>query len=65
MNCPGVEPRGILSIKSLVNKHLQADSYSVIWDGTDINDIKITSGLYFYRIQSGDLSQIKKLMLIK
>jgi len=44
----------------LVNNQLSAGSHSVIFDGS-----KLSSGIYFYQIQSGDFVATKKMMLIK
>lgn len=47
-------------IKTLVNEKLSAGTYTITWTAADI-----TSGVYFYRLQSGNSVQTKKLMLIK
>lgn len=44
----------------LVNEFLNPGSYNVTWNGSNFS-----SGQYFYRIESGDFSETKKLMLIK
>ena len=53
---------GILGneIATLVNERLSAGSYEVDWDGSNF-----TSGVYFYKITSGDFSDIKKMILLK
>jgi len=38
---------------------------SVVWNGKDDNDQPVTSGIYFYKLQTGDFSQIKKMILLK
>lgn len=47
-------------IKTLVNEIKNSGSYNITFDGTEF-----TSGIYFYRIQSGDFMQVKKMILIK
>ncbi len=47
-------------IATLVNKNLTAGSYSATWDAS-----KIQSGVYFYKLQSGNYTDTKKLMLMK
>ena len=42
-----------------------AGSHSVEWDGTNMDGSEVSTGIYFYRIQSGDLVQTKKLVLLK
>ncbi len=52
-------------IKTLVNNSLNAGTYSIIWDGTNNNGIKVTSGAYLYRINANNYIETKKLVLIK
>ena len=47
-------------VKTLVNKEQTQGNYEIEFDGTDL-----TSGIYFYRIQSGDFVETKKMILIK
>ena len=43
-----------------VNKYLEAGHHSVAWDGSNLS-----SGVYFYRIQAGDVVDTKKMVLLK
>ncbi|HMQ70370.1 MAG TPA: T9SS type A sorting domain-containing protein [Ignavibacteria bacterium] len=47
-------------IALLVNEKLEPGTYSFKWNGTGF-----ASGMYFYRIQSGDFVQTRKMVLIK
>ena len=47
-------------ISTLINGQLNAGSYSVVWDASNV-----PSGIYFYRLQSGNYSETKRMMLIK
>ncbi len=47
-------------VATLVNEMKEAGSYEVTFDGS-----KLASGLYFYKLQVGTLSAVKKLMLVK
>jgi hypothetical protein len=47
-------------IKSLVNDNLNKGSYEISFNAGDIS-----SGVYFYKMVSGDFSQIKRMMLLK
>jgi subtilisin family serine protease len=45
---------------TLVNEHKQAGVYDAIFDG-----VNLASGIYFYRIEAGDFTAVKKMVLIK
>jgi hypothetical protein len=47
-------------VQVLVNENKAAGSYRIHWDGT-----KYSSGVYFYRIEAGDFTDTKKMMMIK
>ena len=47
-------------ITTLVNETLSAGSYETKWDGSSY-----PSGVYFYRLNSGDFMDVKKFVLIK
>lgn len=38
---------------------------NVVWNGTDDNDQPVSSGIYFYKLISGDHQQINKMLLLK
>ncbi len=44
----------------LVNGNLSAGSYEINW-----NALNVPSGVYFYKITSGDYTAVKKMMLVK
>jgi flagellar hook assembly protein FlgD len=52
-------------IKTLVNQEQTSGVYEVIWNGDDELGNKVSTGVYFYRIDAGDFVQTKKMMLIK
>jgi len=51
----------------LVNEQQKPGNYEVQFDGTDLPAGRqgLTSGLYFYRLQSGEFIQTKKMLLLK
>lgn len=52
-------------IKTLLNDNVNAGRHRVIWNGTDDNYKKVSSGVYFYKMQAGDHSQLKKMVMMK
>jgi hypothetical protein len=53
------------SVRTLVNGYQEAGSQSVMWDGSDNSGNSVASGVYFYRINAGDYSATKKMMMLK
>ncbi|MEA2096862.1 MAG: M1 family aminopeptidase [Candidatus Cloacimonadota bacterium] len=39
--------------------------YSVTWNGTNDNNHPVSSGIYFYKLKSGDIEISKKMLLLK
>ncbi len=52
-------------VKSLVNELQDAGYKEVIWDGNDKNGLSVSSGVYFYKIEAGTFTDIKKMVLIR
>jgi hypothetical protein len=48
------------SVATLVNEHMGAGTYAVQWNASSV-----PSGVYFYRLEAGSFSNVKKLMLLK
>ena len=49
----------------LVNEKLNAGSYEVDWPAPTGNGSGYPSGVYFYKLESGDFSSIRKMILLK
>ena len=47
-------------VATLVNEEKPAGSYEVEFDGR-----KLSSGIYFYRLQAGSFAETKKMVLLK
>ena len=52
-------------IKELENTNKRAGSYEIVWDGTNNNGMKVSSGVYFYQLVTDKFIQTKKLVLLK
>ena len=52
-------------VKNLVNESQEPGKYSVIWDGDNEHKTQVSSGIYLYRFETKETTQIKKMLLIK
>lgn len=52
-------------VSRLVNETRPAGFYSVIWNGTDDSGTPLASGVYYYRLVAGDMTQKKQMVLLK
>lgn len=52
-------------IRTLLNKFQNKGSYSLVWNGTDNSGSSVGSGVYFYRLQSGNFSETKRMVFVK
>lgn len=53
------------NVCTLVDGKKPAGNYSVRWDGTDDRGRKVSSGVYFCRLESGSFREGRKLVLLK
>jgi len=52
-------------VKVLVDNVLPAGEHLAIWDGTDLNGMKVSSGVYIYRMYADKFVEAKRMILIK
>jgi len=52
-------------VTTLLNESRPAGLNSVIWDGRDSKKSPVSSGVYFYRIESSNYSKTAKMLLLK
>jgi hypothetical protein len=52
-------------IRTLVDNYQNGGARAVRWDGTDDRGDHVPSGMYFYRVKTGDRSLIRKMMLVR
>jgi flagellar hook assembly protein FlgD len=49
----------------LIDGELKNGEHRFIWNGKNQNDISLSSGIYFYRLEVSNYSEIKKMMLLR
>jgi len=52
-------------VKTLLNDSVNAGEHRVTWSGLDNNGASVTSGVYFYRVQTESDSLVNKMILLK
>jgi PKD repeat protein len=53
------------NVCNLVDGYLAAGPHTVTWNSTDASGRKVASGVYFYRLQTSEFSQTRKMLLLK
>ena len=52
-------------INTLVNKQVSAGSHRIKWDGRDFLGRTVSAGVYFYKINAGEFTSTRKMMMVK
>jgi hypothetical protein len=52
-------------VRTLVNGERPAGRHVATWDGRDAAGRRVVSGIYFYKMESKDFSQVRKVTLLK
>ncbi len=52
-------------VKTLVDEAMEAGHHTVSWDATDNSGNAVSSGVYFYRMVSGEQADRKKMLLLR
>jgi hypothetical protein len=52
-------------VRTLVSGTTPAGYYQVRWDGRDANGSNVSSGVYFYKIDTKNFSETRKMLLVK
>jgi flagellar hook assembly protein FlgD len=54
-------------VRTLLNgsQEFSAGSHSVVWNGTDDFGRSMSSGIYFYRIQTSEQTATRRMLLMK
>ena len=52
-------------VKQLISGQLSAGQHSVVWNGKDDNGKSVSSGIYFYKMKTGNYNETRKMLLLK
>lgn len=52
-------------VKTLVDGYQEAGSKIIGWDGEDEKGKELASGIYFYQLRAGDVTQTRRMVLLK
>ncbi len=52
-------------VKTLLKSHLLHGEHSIVWDGKDMNEKPVSSGIYFTKLKAGNKKIVKKMMMLK
>ena len=52
-------------VKTLMNNTLTSGTYSVVWNGDDVNGNTVSAGIYMYSLTSDETSITNKMILVK
>lgn len=52
-------------VQQLFNEEISEGNYSVVWDGNNRFGQPAASGIYFYRLHSGSVASVKKMVLMR
>lgn len=52
-------------VRTLVNANLPSGDHQIAWNGLDNSNSPVSSGVYFYRMQSGKFSSTRKMVMLK
>ena len=52
-------------VATLVNEYHNVNNYTTVWNGINNNNESVSSGIYFYEMNTGDYTSVKKMILMK
>jgi hypothetical protein len=52
-------------VSTLENRRLEPGKYSTHWDGTNASGQRVSSGVYFYKMEAGQFGATKKMLVVK
>jgi photosystem II stability/assembly factor-like uncharacterized protein len=52
-------------VRVLVDETQKSGEHAVLWDGLMDNGVEVTSGVYFYRLESGQVVKTRKMVILR
>ena len=52
-------------VRVVASRDYPAGQYAEFWDGKDGNGRAVASGVYFYRLDAGTITQTRKMVLVR
>ena len=52
-------------VKSLVNKNMNAGNHSFVWDSTNDRGDIVSTGIYFFTLQTSEFTSTRKMLFLK
>ena len=52
-------------VKCLIDENIPAGNRTVTWDGSDASGVRVSPGVYFYRLDTGSCQKVKKLLVLE
>lgn len=52
-------------IRTLIDSQKPAGYHSIVWDGKDNSGTEVSTGIYFYRLKTGEFGKTKKMLFLK
>ena len=53
------------AIRTLIEDTQKPGIYRIYWDGTDRRGVKVSSGIYFYRMEAREFKSTKKIIVVR
>ena len=53
------------TVRTLLNTRVPSGNHSIVWNGSTNDGKMVTSGIYFYKISVGEITESRKMMFLK